>query len=317
MGSKLYKRGDTYWGYYSPKAGEYVRVSLRTKDRQVARARLRNLELGGRDVEADRSADQAKVPLRNALKAFTDSVKNDETREFYTQRGRHLERILGPALNLSGLTTEEVEVYVDTREGEGASTNTVYKEMVTLRNVLKAAKLDYKLVPSYKAGYVPRKRYITKEAYAAIAARLDPGRRDWLAVACFTGMRDSEIEAARPEWLDWNLGVINVGGTKTEGSRRVVPMADEVKAVLKRLPVEPWDNVRRDLSRAARAAGVIGDKEWLTPNDLRRTFASWLIQAGVPPFVVARLLGHKSTRMVELVYGQLDLATLRNAVARI
>jgi hypothetical protein len=55
----------------------------------------------------------------------------------------------------------------------------------------------------------------------------------------------------------------------------------------------------------------------VTLNDLRRTFASWLVQAGVSLYVVSRLLGHKSTRMVELVYGQLDEATLANAIARL
>ena len=44
-------------------------------------------------------------------------------------------------------------------------------------------------------------------------------------------------------------------------------------------------------------------QEVRTPNDLRRTFASWLKQSGQDSLVVARLMGHTSTRMVELVYG--------------
>jgi hypothetical protein len=48
----------------------------------------------------------------------------------------------------------------------------------------------------------------------------------------------------------------------------------------------------------------------VTPNDLPRTFASWLVQAGESLFVVATLLGHSSTRMVERVYGRLDAAAL-------
>ena len=42
--------------------------------------------------------------------------------------------------------------------------------------------------------------------------------------------------------------------------------------------------------------------ERVSPNDLRRTFASWLKQASVDSFVVAQLLGHSSSRMVEMVY---------------
>jgi len=60
--------------------------------------------------------------------------------------------------------------------------------------------------------------------------------------------------------------------------------------------------VRRDLALACKAARI----RRVTPNDLRRTFASWLKQRGVDSMVVAKLLGHTSTRMVELVYGHLN-----------
>jgi integrase len=55
----------------------------------------------------------------------------------------------------------------------------------------------------------------------------------------------------------------------------------------------------------------------VTPNDFRRTFASWLAQAGVPLFTAAKLLGHGSTKMLERVYARLAPQTLREAVARL
>jgi hypothetical protein len=55
----------------------------------------------------------------------------------------------------------------------------------------------------------------------------------------------------------------------------------------------------------------------VTPNDLRRTFASWLIQAGVSNRIVAALLGHTTTRMVDLIYGQLSDAALAQAIAKL
>lgn len=318
---KLYKRGDTYWGYWSPERGKYIRESLRTADRDVARQRLKQRELGvAKETHpAPNQAPPTGTRLADALSTFLATVKNDNTRAFYEQRGRHLERVFGLDRLVATIVRDEVDDFIELREQEGAHTSTVYKELVCLRGVLRCAKLPETAVPSYNAKYVPRKRYLTKQRFEAIAKRLTTHRADWLRIACYTGMRDSEVEAASPAWIDWNLEVINVGGTKTEGSRRVVPIAadEALRAALKRLPVERWDNVRRDLSRAARSAGVIEKKQWLTPNDLRRTFASWMIQAGVAPFVVARLLGHKSTRMVETVYGQLGLETLRAAVAKI
>jgi integrase-like protein len=73
-----------------------------------------------------------------------------------------------------------------------------------------------------------------------------------------------------------------------------------------------WPNVRRDLSAACRRAGIAK----VTPNDLRRTFASWLLQAGESNFVVAKMMGHSSTKMVETIYGQLGDPRFAEAAGR-
>jgi hypothetical protein len=57
-----------------------------------------------------------------------------------------------------------------------------------------------------------------------------------------------------------------------------------------------------DLARASKTAGI----PRVTPNDLRRTFASWLIEAGVTREEVAKMLGHSGTAMVFRVYGRAD-----------
>jgi integrase len=53
----------------------------------------------------------------------------------------------------------------------------------------------------------------------------------------------------------------------------------------------------------------------VTPNDLRRTYASWLAQAGVPMLHAMKLMGHGSTQMLERVYAHLTSDNLREAVA--
>jgi len=70
-------------------------------------------------------------------------------------------------------------------------------------------------------------------------------------------------------------------------------------------------NVRRDLHAACARAKIPP----CSPNDLRRTYASWLKQAVVDSAVVAKLLGHSSTKMVDLVYGRIDDATLARAAS--
>jgi len=67
-----------------------------------------------------------------------------------------------------------------------------------------------------------------------------------------------------------------------------------------------WQNVRRDL----RAACAKLEIPRCSPNDLRRTCATWLRAAGTPPHLIAPLMGHADSRMVERVYGRLEPVTL-------
>ena len=134
----------------------------------------------------------------------------------------------------------------------------------------------------------------------------------------FASPRVGELEAMRWERdVDLARGVLQIPEGKTRG--RPVAIHPMLRPWLEALHagngpvIEPWANVRRDLGRAAARAGV----PRVTPNDLRRTFASWLVQGGTPLLVVSRLLGHSSTRMVDLVYGQLDEATLHEAIGRL
>lgn len=62
-------------------------------------------------------------------------------------------------------------------------------------------------------------------------------------------------------------------------------------------PVDP-SNLRRLVSKVARRAGI----GHLAPYDLRHTAASLLSEAGVPNHELADLLGHTTTRMVEVHY---------------
>lgn len=52
-----------------------------------------------------------------------------------------------------------------------------------------------------------------------------------------------------------------------------------------------------------------------TPNDLRRTFAHWLRDQGVPIELIAPAMGHSDTRMVERVYGRIPTDVLAARMA--
>jgi integrase len=57
----------------------------------------------------------------------------------------------------------------------------------------------------------------------------------------------------------------------------------------------------------------------LTPHDLRHTAASFFIAEGANPWMLAEILGHRDTRMIDRVYGHLfekDRQALRDRMSQ-
>lgn len=254
-----------------------------------------------------------------------------------TYHGRHLVEHLGADKPLASVTLADTSKYLATRLKEGGSRHTVAKELRTLTQAMRrAAKLGLyrpERDPSHYVPdelgkvYEPRDRWLTREEYRALLAAMDPGdgrrhhdRRDYVAAWCNLGLRKSELFDIRPGDYDPARRELRVRGTKTEGADRLVPVNDAAAEVLDRrcqhaapFPVWALGNCTRDLAAACKRAGIAT----VTPNDLRRTFCSWLAQAGVQERVCAELLGHASTVMVRAVYGHLDRISLASAVAKL
>jgi hypothetical protein len=70
-------------------------------------------------------------------------------------------------------------------------------------------------------------------------------------------------------------------------------------------------NLQRSLARACARAGIAA----CTPNDLRRTYGTWLRLAGVAPATIGAAMGHADGRMAERVYARLDAAALGERLA--
>ncbi len=113
-----------------------------------------------------------------------------------------------------------------------------------------------------------------------------------------------------------------VRGTKNKYRLRVVPIVTEEQKALLAFSKQhaagvgdqmfrPWKNVRRALHRACARR----EMPLCSPNDLRRTFGHWVRAAGVRPDLIAQMMGHADSRMVERVYAKLQEETLAVAVA--
>lgn len=170
-------------------------------------------------------------------------------------------------------------------------------------------------------------RAFTREEVDALGLELPVIYASLPAFAAATGLRPEEWQALERGDVDRRGRLVNVLRTvsdgeivelaKTDGGRRQVPLSRRALAALDALPprldtpllfpapqggVLNLDNFRRRMWRpAVEAAGVPRPARIY---DLRSTFASDALSAGVPIFALARVMG-TSVRMIERHYGAL------------
>jgi len=340
--TRLYLRGTTWWTWGFDSEGVRWSESTHQKDERAA-------EIAARDIERSHASatytKRQKLTLEKALNTLREWQRQAK-REPNTLRAteyhcRHLIAIIDPKMRLSDIRLEHTTNYLSARLDYGADRHTVRKEIGTLLQAMRrCAKkgmfvpvVDYSSLMPDEMGkvYTPRDRWLPPDEYALLYRRLGTtadhhrstqDRRDYLAMYCFTGARKSELFDVLPEHYDEAAGELWIDGTKTDGASRLVPVNDVVAEILQRriralkdgeklFPV--WHTVCRDLERACAKVGIAP----VTPNDLRRTFCTWLLEHGVPEATAAKLLGHADSTMVRRVYGKLSMKTMSDAVAKL
>lgn len=318
---RIYKRNGTYFADLRPEGGG--RFSLQTSNRQVAKARLHKAELG------ETSEASAAYPFELAIDDML-ATKREETRSSYECKARNLTRLLGDERDVNTLTRGEIVSYAKARReepgrgGKKISDHTIHKELVVLRQTLKEGlkrgtyRGSVDIVPNWKASYTPKTRHLTQEEFETLIAHTPLEHRMWIVLQVYTSANKSEVESMGWTHIDLKQGEVRVPGTKRTTRWRTVPIHPVLRKRLMAADrseplVAPWPRVNHDLSKICIDAGL----EHLSTNDLRRTFAAWLKQAGVDSLPVAHMMGHSSTIMVERVYGRLNAETYRDAIGNL
>ena len=168
---------------------------------------------------------------------------------------------------------------------------------------------------------------------AMFALMLEAGLRPGEAAGLYwSDIRGHVVNVTRSVSLDSRGRAAVTDGLKTTGSARTLEVSDRLADQLaahrkaqaaERLAAASWvdpelvfasptgnvlspPNVRRQLAEVCNTAGVTVDDNGTsrppTPNELRHSCASLLSDRGVPNEIIADLLGHTSTRMVDQTY---------------
>jgi integrase len=199
-----------------------------------------------------------------------------------------------------------------------------YQVFSALRQVL-AAGVRWRYLssnPAVDAGANPKPkpravRVLTLAEIDALDAELGARYGPIVPFAAATSLRPAEWAGLECRDVNRDGRVLTVRGTKTAGSRREVPLSARALGVLDRVPPRldtplvfpaprggPLDLNRwrgREWAPAVEAAGITKP---CRIYDLRSTFASNALAAGVTVFELARVMG-TSVAMIEHHYGAL------------
>jgi integrase len=305
----LYRRGRIWWVRTDPITGQAL--STKCTDLEAARRWRAQRERTAADpAHAAATTAQLGTWIRELVRVKREQGRAAATLEVCEQKLGHAARIFGVTASLSTITPDALDAYVAQRRGEGASNHTISKEFDMLAAMLRLAKragcypgdVDALRPPDLVPGYRPRTRALTWVELPALLAQLVPRRAAFVQAVVALGTRRSEV--FRLPATAGEVTAVLIPGTKTAGAYRMVPVLSVYRelweAAAPYLPLEPWPNLSRDLAAACERAGIAP----VTPNDLRRTHATLLVERGVDRDVVRRLLGHTTTAMVDRVYGQ-------------
>lgn len=280
-----------------------------------------------RDVERPRQLGQAVAPADRTLAEFVDEylARHAAVRSPRTVRGLR-ERLRRPVSVYGTTSLRDLERMSGDLADFAAALPDGYRHAVmsALRQALGAAcRWGYMSTnPAVLAGPNPTPpprtiRVYTLAELEALETELGPKLGPVVPFAAATGLRPAEWAKAERRDIDKARRILTVHGTKTQGSRREVPLSGRALEALDRLPARldtpllfpsetgrllNLDNFRRRAwAPAVEASGIA------TPAriyDTRSTFASNALAAGVAPFELARIMG-TSIRMIERNYGTL------------
>lgn len=327
----LYRRAGTpnWWVRFSI-AGVPVRKSTGTADREQAKEFERRewdrvyqlVKLG------DRSAHTfGEASARWLSETTKRSVEKDET--ILAWFDEHLRNEPLNAIDRDAI--EELrQMLLDDERPKARST--VDRYMALLRAVLRKARDEWRWleqipkVPMYREA-TPEPRCLTRTEYAALRKELPPHLQLAADVAVLTGLRMRSMLALTWDRVDLLARRAWIPGEQMKAGRtHGVPLSREACAAFRALrklspsgsAVFQYEGVQiGDCNTAAFQKAVarakIGPLRW---HDLRHTWASWAVQAGVSLQELMELGGWKSYSMV-LRYAHLAPDHLAQAAEKV
>ena len=314
MSKGIYKRGNIYWIRYAGLDQRIVRESSgssKFRDAEALLIKRRQSIKEGKQPEVKRIANHSFHELAKEYVKWAERQRGFKQKAIIVNQlveefGRYPLRVFNPRL---------LEQYQTDRIQKGNKPATVNRHLATVKHMFTKA-VEWDMVEDETLKRVRRVklleennrrlRFLSKEECQALINACDKHLRPIVVMALNTGMRRGEILSLKWDNVDLRHGFILLDQTKN-GERREIPinetLRDTLQGMVRRIDVpyvfydpnigKPYLRVTRSFASACRRAGI---KDFHF-HDLRHTFASHLVMAGVDLTTVKELLGHKTLTM--------------------
>ena len=310
----IYKRGNIYWIRYAGLDSRVIRESSGSTKFREAEALLikrRQSIKEGKQPEIKRIANHSFRELTGEYLKWAARQRGYRTKKGYVLQ---LAQSYG-SLPLRRFSTMLIEQLQTERLQRGNKPATINRLVATLKHMFTKA-VEWDMVEEETLKRVRRVklleennrrlRYLSKEECQALINACDKHLKPIVITALNTGMRKTEILTLKWNQADFKHGFILLEITKN-GERREIPINDTLRATLqsitRRLDIpylfydpkkgKPYEDVKRSFASACRRSGLMDFRF----HDLRHTFASHLVMAGIDITTVKELLGHKTLAM--------------------
>jgi|GEM_PF-1449608 len=335
--------------YYAVKrAGRYERIKIGTFPEvkpKVARTRAEQLAgdfAYGRNPAAERRKLKQEITLGELWKLYLAQHAKPHKRSWKNDLGRwntHL--AVWSSRRVNEITRAEVSKLLSkiTASGRAGAANRVralLHHMYSWAAKERGLEVDNPVRDTKRNREKPKSRYLAADElarfWAVVEADHDHDTRDFCKLLLLTGVRRGSLEAA--EWSEFNLRdrLWRIPGKHTKAGRPLeVPLAPAAVEALEDRKARHADGetylfpavtperkgrrgpIRDGWVRVTTAAKL----DDLTPHDLRRTWATYAMQAAVPLEVVASVLGHTPVGGVTSVYAKIGPDVKRRGVDRV
>jgi integrase len=343
----IYLREGSPFYYYRFKVdGREYRGSTGTRSKAEARAA---------EAQARTDIKNPKRDSVSVLGVCERWLQHGEGRRLDIENDRsRVRKLLGEVEGKAGLIPSSAFMFLDweivaqlvkARRAEGNAPATINRELALIQALIafaKGAGLQYPALDlrqfRLSEKNTSRTRWLALEEERALLRELTGDPLDLAILLLDTGGRYEEITSLRWSQVSLDTATVTLNRTKT-GTRTTLGLTSRAHGVLRRRMslaspfVFPSDHVsghkghthkaimaamhRAGINPSVQASAHTGDVERAVIHTLRHTFASRLVQAGVPLKEVAHLLGHSTSVMVEKVYGHLCPITTASRAASV